>query len=336
MVKMKNIRANRIKFILFLTALSVVVFLFSVRLGAVNISLSQIVNILFLGQKSPEQRILLYVRLPRAIAAVLAGMGLGVSGAVIQTVLGNPLAGPNIIGVNAGAGFAVVLCGSLLPQVYNMLPLAAFIGAFITVVFVYFLARYTGSSKITLVLSGVAINSLLNAATDAIYTFDTDSLVRSNGFRIGGLSGVNISVLVPAGIAIVIAVVIAAVLHNEMEILSLGDDTAKTLGLPVTAFRFLFLALAAVLAGASVSFAGLIGFVGLIVPHIARMLVGDECRHLIVASALLGALMVMICDLAARIMFAPYELPVGIVLSFIGAPFFIWLLIHQRRRNSHD
>lgn len=312
------------------------VFLLCIGLGAVNIPVSRIVDILILGQKSPEQRILLYVRIPRAFAAVLAGMGLAVSGAVIQTVLGNSLAGPNIIGVNAGAGFAVVLSGSLIPGMYAMLPLAAFIGAFITVVFVYVLARYTGSSKIILVLSGVAVNSLLNAATDTIYTFDTDSLVRSNGFRIGGLSGVNSSVLVPAGIAIVIAVVIAASLHNEMEVLSLGDASAKTLGLPVTGFRFLFLALAAVLAGASVSFAGLLGFVGLVIPHMARMLVGDECKYLVITSALLGSLMVMVCDLAARIMFAPYELPVGIVLSFIGAPFFIWLLVHQRRRSGHD
>lgn len=313
-----------------------VIFLFSIGLGAVRIPVGQIFDILIGGQQSPEQRILLYVRIPRACAAVLAGMGLAVSGAVIQTVLGNSLAGPNIIGVNAGAGFAVVLCGSLLPGAYGLLPFTAFAGAFITVIFVYALARYTGSSKITLVLSGVAINSLLNAATDAIYTFDADSLVRSNGFRIGGLSGVNSSVLVPAGIAIVAAVVVAALLHNEMEILSLGDATAKTLGLPVTAFRFLFLALAAVLAGASVSFAGLMGFVGLIVPHMARMLVGDECRYFIITSAFLGALLVMICDMAARLLFAPYELPVGIVLSFIGAPFFIWLLIHQKRRGSHD
>ncbi len=322
--------------ILGLLAGAILLFLVSVKLGAVNISLSQMADILLRGEQSPQQRILLYVRIPRTFAAALAGMGLAVSGAVIQTVLGNSLAGPNIIGVNAGAGFAVVLCGSLLPGMYGMLPLAAFVGAFITVIFVYFLARYTGSSKITLVLSGVAVNSLLNAATDTIYTFDADSLVRSSGFRIGGLSGVNTSVLVPAGIAIVIAVAVTASLHNEMEILSLGDASAKTLGLPVTAFRFLFLALAAVLAGASVSFAGLLGFVGLIVPHMARMMVGDECKYFIITSALLGALLVMGCDLAARMVLAPYELPVGIVLSFIGAPFFIWLLIHQRRRGSHD
>lgn len=333
---MEKIRANRIKFIIGLLVLTFCLFLVSVKLGAVNIPISQIGNILFGGEQSPQQRILLYVRIPRTFAAALAGMGLAVAGAVIQTVLGNSLAGPNIIGVNAGAGFAVVLCGSLIPGMYGMLPLAAFLGAFLTVIFVYFLARYTGSSKITLVLSGVAVNSLLNAATDTIYTFDADSLVRSNGFRIGGLSGVNTSVLVPAGIAIVIAVAVTASLHNEMEVLSLGDASAKTLGLSVTAYRFLFLALAAVLAGASVSFAGLLGFVGLIVPHMARMMVGDECKYFVITSALLGALFVMGCDLAARMMFAPYELPVGIVLSFIGAPFFIWLLIHQRRRGGND
>lgn len=333
---MEKIRVNKKKFIGILILLFLAVLLLNVGIGAVSISLPQMAEILFRGQQSAEQRILLYVRIPRSMAAALAGMGLAVSGAVIQTVLGNSLASPNIIGVNAGAGFAVVLCGVLFPGVYGMLPLAAFVGAFTTVVFVYLLAKYTGSSKITLVLAGVAINSLLNAATDTVYTFDPDSLVRSNGFRIGGLSGVNTSVLIPAGIAIVIAVVIAASLHNEMEVLSLGDAAAKTLGLPITFYRFLFLALAAVLAGASVSFAGLLGFVGLMVPHIARMMIGDECKYFIAASALLGGIMVMACDLMARTLFAPYELPVGIVLSFIGAPFFIWLLIHQRRKNSYD
>lgn len=332
---MERIRTNKNKFIAALLVLFVIVWLLSVKIGAVSISMGQIVDILFRGEQSAAQRILLYVRIPRACGAALCGMGLAVSGAVIQTILGNPLAGPNIIGVNAGAGFMVVLCGTLLPGMYGILPAAAFAGAFMTVVFVYFLARYTGSSKITLVLSGVAVNSLLNAATDVVYTFDADSLVRSNGFRIGGLSGVNTSVLVPAGICIVVAIIITASLHNEMEVLSLGDASAKTLGLPTTFYRFVFLALAAVLAGASVSFAGLLGFVGLIIPHIARIFVGDECKYFIITSAICGALLVMICDLAARTLFAPYELPAGIVLSFIGAPFFIWLLIYQRRR-SHD
>lgn len=333
---MERIRANKKKFIGFLAILFVLLWLLNVKVGAVSISLSQMIEILFRGEQSPQQRILLYVRIPRACGAALCGMGLAVAGGVIQTVLGNALAGPNIIGVNAGAGFAVVLCGSLLPGMYGMLPLAAFIGAFITMIFVYLLARYTGSSKITLVLSGVAVNSLLSAATDTIYTFDADSLVRSNGFRIGGLSGINISVLIPAGIGILIAIFITASLHNEMEVLSLGDASAKTLGLPTTFYRFLFLALAAVLAGASVSFAGLLGFVGLMTPHIARILIGDECKYFIVTSAICGGILVMMCDLIARTLFAPYELPVGIVLSFIGAPFFIYLLIHQRRKSSHD
>lgn len=333
---MERIRANKKGFIGLLLILFVVVWLLNVKIGAVSVSMSQIADILFRGEQSARQRILLYVRIPRACGAAICGMGLAVSGAIIQTVLGNSLAGPNIIGVNAGAGFAVVLCGSLLPGLYGALPLAAFCGAFITVVFVYVLARHTGSSKITLVLSGVAVNSLLNAATDAIYTFDADSLVRSNGFRIGGLSGINTSVLIPASIAILVAIVIAANLHNEMEVLSLGDGSAKTLGLPVTFYRFVFLALAAVLAGASVSFAGLLGFVGLMVPHIARILVGDECKYFMITSAICGGLLVMICDLGARTLFAPYELPVGIVLSFIGAPFFIYLLTYQRRRNNRD
>ena len=229
----------------------------------------------------------------------------------------------------------MVLCGLLLPGTYLLLPAAAFAGAFLTVILVYYLGKRTGSSKITLILAGVAINSFLGGITDAVYTLSEESLIAGNAFKIGGLNGVNAAILKYAAVFVVIAIIVVLLLHNELEVLSLGEETAKTLGLPVTFYRFLFLMLAAVLSGAAVSFAGLLGFVGLIVPHIARMLVGEECKYFILASALLGALMLSACDYIARTWFAPYELPVGIILSFVGAPFFVWLLFRGRRRNRN-
>ena len=229
---MDKIRANRKKLIMILLVCTVIMWLLNIGLGAVSISLSQMWEVLVIGSRVTNQTdtsVCADSPARAGCSSLRYGTRLS-SGAVIQTVLGNTLAGPNIIGVNAGAGFVVVLCGSLLPGMYGMVPLAAFFGAFITVIMVYLLSRYTGSSKITLVLSGIAINSLLSAATDVIYTFDADSLVRSNGFRIGRLSGINISVLIPAGVAIVAAVVVTAALHNEMEVLSLGDENGKDSG----------------------------------------------------------------------------------------------------------
>lgn len=308
----------------------------SLFVGSASISPKQLFSMIVNQENSKALRIMLYVRIPRVFGAVFAGAGLAVSGSIIQSVLNNSLAGPNIIGVNAGAGFAIVLFSSLFPYSISALPFVAFIGALITVLLVYYMARKTGVSKITLVLAGIAINSLLNAASDAVITFVPDALVNSYAFRIGGLSGVNSKVLIPACICIGISILVAICLHNEMDVLSLGEDTAKSLGLPVGWYRFLLLLLAAMLAGASVSFSGLLGFVGLIIPHIARHFVGSEGKYLLPTSALLGAGFLTFCDLIARKLFAPYEISVGIILSFLGAPFFLYLLIRKRGKGFHD
>lgn len=290
---------------------------------------------LFSGEPlSKAGQILMHLRLPRVAAALVAGVGLSYAGVVIQTVLNNPLAGPNIIGVNSGAGFFTVLCGALFPGMYRLLPAAAFVGAFLTVLLVCFLGKKTGQSRVALVLAGMAINSLLNSATDMVYVLNDSAVVSSKLFRIGGLAGVNVQVLTVAAGIVALAFAATTAFAGRLEILSLGEETARSLGLSAGRWRLIFLVLAALLAGASVSFAGLIGFVGLIVPHIARLLVGDETGPLLVSSALLGALLVVLCDTLARTLFRPYEIPVGILLSFLGVPFFIWLLASRKRSVS--
>lgn len=308
----------------------------SLCFGGVSLSPGQLLAV-FGGEKTTAAaRILLYVRLPRTAAALFAGAGLAGAGVVIQSLLNNPLAGPNIIGVNAGAGFAAVLCCVFFPALPQVVPVGAFLGALLAVLLVYGVAKRTGASRLTIVLAGVAVNSFLNAGTDTVHTFVPDALVGSNAFRIGGLTGLSAKILWPACLMITLALVFAFLLRNELDILSLGDETAATLGLPVKLYRLLLLVAAACLAGASVSFAGLLGFLGLIVPHAARFLVGAETRWLLPLSALMGALMLTVCDILARVLFAPYELPVGILLSFLGAPFFIWLLLHNRGGRHHD
>lgn len=288
--------------LLLLTLLSAVL---SLCLGSTTLSPALVPQAL-LGQLegSVEGQIIQYVRLPRTCGCLLAGMALAVSGAVIQSVLNNPLAAPNIIGVNSGAGLMVVLCSALFPQSVALTPLAAFLGAFLGVLLVLFIAERTGASRITLVLTGVAVSNIFSAGIDALVTFFPDAVLSYTDFRIGGLNNLSMDRIVPAFWVVLAALVLLFSLSSEMDILALGQETAQSLGL--------------------------LGFVGLIVPHIMRRTVGEDSLPLLLACALGGASLLTLCDLLSRVLFAPYEIPVGIVLSLAGGPFFIWLLLRQR------
>lgn len=309
----------------------------SMCFGAVRVSPGDILKILFGHQSGTKAaHILLLARLPRTCGCLLAGMALAVSGAIIQSVLNNPLAAPNVIGVNSGAGLMVILFSALAPANVALIPIAAFGGALLGVMLVLFIGEKTGASRITLVLSGVAVSNIFSAGIDAVITFVPDALNGYSDFRIGGFANLSMSRIIPAFWLIVLALLVVLSLSHELDILNLGADTAQSLGLPAKKLRLLFLILAAALAGAAVSFSGLLGFVGLIIPHIMRKLVGEENHILIPACALGGAALVTACDLLARVVVAPYELPVGIVLSLLGGPFFLWLLLRQRGGRVHD
>ncbi len=279
---------------------------------------------------SAAARIVLYSRLPRTCAAMLAGAALAVSGAVIQTVLDNPLASPSVIGVNSGAGFAVALVCAAAPLAQRYTPLVAFGGALAGVLLVAGLSQRTGASRMTVILAGVAISAMFSAGIDTAVTLVPDAISGVTDFRIGGFTGVTMAQLAPAAGLIFVSLGIVFSLSQQMDILALGSDTAQSLGLSVGPVRITLLVLAAALAGAAVSFCGLMGFVGLIVPHTMRRLLGKGSLSLMVSSALGGAFFVTMCDLAARVLFSPFELPVGIILAFAGAPFFLWLLFKQR------
>lgn len=303
----------------------------SLGLGAVTLGPGEVVQALLSGDTgSTAGRIVHFVRLPRLCAALLCGSALAVSGMVIQTVLHNPLASPGVIGVNSSAGLAVALICAVAPSAQAFSPLAAFLGALAGVGLVVGIAQSTGASRMTLVLAGVAVSNLLGACIDAVVTLVPEALTGITDFRIGGFSGVTMEALAPAAGMILPGIIAVLLLSREMDVLSLGEELAQSLGLRVRPVRFVLLMIAALLAGAAVSFAGLVGFVGLIVPHAMRRLVGEESLPLAAGSALGGACFVTVCDLLARTLFAPYELPVGIVLSFAGGPFFLWLLLRRR------
>lgn len=283
-----------------------------------------------LGAASVTPVIFRFVRLPRTLGCLLAGAALAVSGAIIQGVLHNKLASPSIIGVNAGAGLAVTLCCAFGALSGWAIAGSAFLGAMVSVLLIVFTAEKAGASRTTVILGGVAVNAFLNALSEAITTLIPEVGMMAGDFRVGGFGSVSYVRLTPAGILIVLALLAVYSLHNELDVLALGEEMARGLGMDVKKIRTLLLVLAALLAGAAVSFAGLLGFVGLIVPHAMRKFAGNESRHLLPLCAMGGGAFVTLCDTLARVVFAPFELPVGILLSVLGGPFFLLLLVKRK------
>ena len=247
----------------------------------------------------------------------------------------NPIASPNIIGVNSGAGLAAVLLITAFPTLISYIPVAAFLGALTSCMIIYLFSLKSGADKITIALVGIAVSSILSAGINLVKILFPDSVFDADLFLIGGLSGVTLKKLILPAILIYFAVLISVILSRATDIITLGDETAQTLGINTKVFKFALLVIASVLAGSAVSFAGVIGFVGVLVPHIARKFVGTKHRLLIPAVSLMGSCLVLICDLFGRLIAAPYEVSVGIILAFLGGPFFI-ALIFSKRKNRYD
>ena len=307
-----------------------VIVILSLCLGNIHFLPTQLPGILRGSGGNVNRSILLYARRPRTLAALSAGAALAVSGAVLQNVLANRLASPGIIGVNAGAGLGVTLCCAAGILSGPAVSVSAFAGSLISVLCIFVFSRWTGASRTTVILSGVALNSILNAVCESVTVLDTDLAMLSIDFRVGGFSAVSFSRLLPAAALIGVGLVVLFTLCNELDVLTLGDETARGIGLNVGRYRMVFLVLSALLAGAAVSFAGLLGFVGLIVPHFVRRFTGNESGKLLPVCAVAGGGFVTLCDLVSRLMFAPYELPVGILMSVAGGPVFLLLLVQGR------
>lgn len=328
-------KTNGKKVLLLCAALCIVVVFLSLCVGQIVFSPLQLFKMLCGKGEGLYLGIFRFSRLPRTAACMLSGAALSVSGAVLQQILANKLASPGIIGVNAGAGLGVTICCAFGVLSGWMISAAAFLGSLLAMLLICLLSYSTGASKTTVILSGVALNSLCSALTETVTVFDPNVAFLSMDFRVGGFSAVSMSRLLPAGILIGCALTAVLSLCSELDVAALGDETAQGLGLPVRTYRILFLVLAALLAGAAVSFSGLLGFVGLIVPHGVRKLVSTQSRILLPAAAMSGAAFVTLCDLAARVIFLPYELPVGLIMALLGSPVFVWLLLRSRGGHSH-
>jgi iron complex transport system permease protein len=273
------------------------------------------------------------LRLPRMLVAALVGLGLGVSGAIMQGLTRNPLADPGILGISAGAGLAAVtLIVAVRDVPAGVVPLAAFAGAVVVAALIYVLAWRGGDSPIRMILVGIGLASVCGALTSMMVTFgDPYDVQRALVWLTGSVYGRSWDELWPLLLALAAFVPLALLLARDLNALNLGEEVARGLGSRVAARRGLLLLTAVALAASTVAAAGTIGFVGLMAPHLARRLVGPDHAGALPTAGVLGALLVVGADLVGRTLFAPVELPCGLIVAAIGAPFFIALLWRQRR-----
>ena len=333
----RNAAGERVKFgiaigkwrflmVLLFTALAVTGFLCSALNGAVAIPFGELGDLVNGGGSNAHRQILFNIRLPRTIVAALVGMNLAVAGAILQAVMKNPLADPHIIGISSGAGLAGIGVIVLWPAMEYLIVPVAFVGAMLAACCIYLLAWKNGIRPLRVVLAGVAVSSFLGAGISAILVLYSDRVHGALLWMVGGLaarSWPHVEIILPYA---VLGLMLAVLGAGYLNILQLGDDVAKGLGVNVELVRILLTATAALLAASAVSVAGLLGFVGLIVPHTVRLLIGSDYRFIIPCSALLGIAAVTYSDTLARMAFAPLELPVGIFMAALGAPFFLFLL----------
>ncbi|KMK78170.1 FecCD family ABC transporter permease [Alkalihalobacillus pseudalcaliphilus] len=328
-------RRNKRRTLLILSALPIliIVSLLGMSVGSVSIPFLDLMNIIFHNDDSIYRTILVDLRIPRVLIGLLVGACLAVSGAILQGVMRNPLADPGIIGVTAGGGMMASITMLMLPQLSYLLPITAFIGAVVTALVIYLLAWDKGASPLKIILAGVAINALIGAVQNGLMVIFSDRVQSVIPWLAGGLNGrswFHLDFMLPYAI---IGLLLSLLAIRPANLLLLGDDSAKLLGQKVELQRFLLIVLAALLAGTAVSVAGLIGFVGLVVPHAIRIFIGEDYRFLLPLSAVYGAILVVLADTAARTLFDPIELPVGILLAVLGAPFFLYLL---KRKGLHS
>ncbi len=315
--------------IFFIVILAIMCFLsvwICVAIGTNRYRLIDVWKVLFVDDGSAMRMIVWQLRLPRVLTAGLIGVCLSLAGCILQGVMRNNLASPSTIGVTSGASFVGYITLVAFPALSYLLPIGSILGAFLTTMLIYALAYQKGVSPVKMILSGLAVSALFGAFNDIIKTFFADSLGNASSFLVGGLNGVvwkDFYMVLPYA---AIGIFVCAFLPSKMNILMLGDETANSLGLKTEWFRFFLIVVSSLLSGAAIAAAGLISFVGLIVPHIARLIVGSNYKFLFPASIFLGFFLVVVCDTIGRVVLQPGEVPVSIILSFIGAPFFLFLL----------
>jgi iron complex transport system permease protein len=334
-----------------LAMLAVFSLLFSITTGASNASAFDVVHDLLrrAGGESAlslRDRIIIFdIRLPRAVLGLLIGASLAVSGAIMQGLFRNPLADPGLVGVSSGASFGavvmIVLGGTFAAPLYTLLgiyalPLAAFAGGLVTTLLLYRIATQHGQTSVaTMLLAGIALGALAMAVTGVLIYMADDKQLRDLTFwGMGSLSGATWVKITAAGPIILLSLLSIPFLARGLNAITLGEAAAFHMGVPVQRLKTIAIVVVAAATGASVSVSGGIGFVGIVVPHILRMVIGPDHRYLLPASALLGGALLILADVLARTIVSPAEMPIGIITAAVGGPFFLWILLRNRTRLS--
>lgn len=316
--------------------------LYAISRGAVEVPLYDLLAILF-GQSTDEMLayIVYEVRLPRIVMAIVTGISLSCAGAIMQALLRNPLADPFTLGVSSGAAFGAALAIVAGASVFGinlvqsgqwMIALNAFVFGCLAVLVVYGLARLKNSSTTVLLLAGVAIGQLFSAGVSSLkYFSDNEALKDLVVWLMGGFWGAKWQVLQLLIPLLVVSLGILVKYAWDLNALSAGEEVARTLGVKVKRIRWVCLLVVTLMASTTIAFTGIIGFIGLVAPHISRMIIGTDYRFLLPCSCLVGALLLLLSDTAARMLLSPVEIPVGIITALFGAPFFVYLLVKKRR-----
>ncbi|MEC1178051.1 iron ABC transporter permease [Metasolibacillus meyeri] len=303
----------------------------AIGLGSVRIAVPDILTTLFTSSGETKYYTIIFdIRLPRVLLALIIGANIAISGALLQAVMGNPLADPGLTGVTAGAAACVLVIMLAYPEYTYLVPIAAFVGGIIAAFIVYALAwRRTGITPITIILSGVAVNALCGGVVGFLSIIYSDRLPSAVQWLNGSLAAKGNGALLMIYPYALVGWILSIFAIRKANIIRLGDQVATNLGENVTRIRIVLSLLAVFLAAISVAAIGMIGFIGLIVPHMARLLVGSDYKYMLPMSMILGALVLLLADTGGRTLFAPLDIPAGILMAVIGGPYFLYLM---RRR----
>ena len=329
---MKSKSLDKKKIVIICTSFVILIsliFLFG-TIGSVRLSFSEMIAGLS-GENKMASTILYEMRLPRNILAVLVGASLAIAGLLLQAVMKNPLADPGITGVSSGASVMAIIILLLLPKYVGILPLVAFVGGAISCIVVYLMAWKNGLDPIRVVLAGVAVNAILGGIIALLTTLYSDKIQGALLWLNGSLAAKTWDDVKIVAFYSVIGLSLSLLCARGANVLSLGDSSATSLGFNVNKTRVMLSAVAVFLAGTSTAIVGIISFVGLIVPHISRMIIGSDHKYSIPFSMILGAIVLLVADTLARTILGSLEIPVGVIMSIVGGPFFLYLL---RKRGA--
>ena len=321
------------KICMILTTVFVLCFtiLISLRIGSIDVSFKELIDGMFLNKQSNNFLIIRDLRMPRVLSAVLIGGNLAVAGALLQTTMKNPLADPGIIGISSGASLGAIAVMVIFTDLIKYKIIIAFIGGIIAACLVYLIGEDKGFSPVRIILAGVCVNSILNALSSMATVFNSAGVSSIQTWLLGSLVNVTWNDFKILALYTIVGIALCLLVIKSCDLMGLGDKTAQSLGLNVNRVRVMITFVAVFLTSISTGVGGVISFVGLVIPHICRFLIGSSHKFLIPFSYFMGGFLLLVADTVSRNIFRPYEIPVGLTMCLVGSPFFIYILRRSKR-----